>query len=154
MRTMALVAGAGLLVGAAAIGVAATMRDGGDIPRTTPSDGAAKGQPTGVRWDPDALLPSVEAGGARQAQWAAEAIRNLDASADGRLQAFDAETAAAGGWGTGGPTHVINALIARYDTSGDGILDAGEATLVGADVAKDGWLSAATVDALRRELGA
>jgi hypothetical protein len=151
MRAVGLVVGAGALLAAGAIGVA-VARSRTEGPRTPDDSTQSTGTSTGITWANDALLPDVRSGGAAQAQWAAAAIGNLDADGDRRLQATDGSQLP-GAWGPAGPSHVVDALIARYDTSGDGVLDGAEAALVGADVAVDGWLSQDAVRRLRAELG-
>lgn len=161
MRT-GLMLGAGALLAVGAIGITALVAnshgDAGTTRLPTPSPGPAPdphgGAKTGISWSPDALLPDVEAGGAKQAEWAAEVLRHLDATGDGSLEHADGAASAAGGWGSQGPTGVVDALVARYDRSGDDVVDPDEAARMGADVAVDGWLSADAVARLRDDLRA
>lgn len=160
MRT-GLMLGAGALLAVGAIGVTALVANShGDADATrlpTPSPGPAPdphgGARTGINWSPDALLPDVEAGGATQAEWAAAVLRHLDSTGDGSLEHADGASAA-GGWGSAGPTALVDALVARYDRSGDEVVDSDEAARIGADVATDGWLTADAVARLRDELQA
>jgi hypothetical protein len=151
--------GATALLAAGAIGVVALATGGDheadtDVRLPNPSPGPAPKQPdaakTGIMWAPDALLPGVQAGGAAQATWAAEVLQHLDSSGNGSLEHEDG-AGAAGGWDHGS-YEIVDALVARYDTTGDDIVGPDEATRIGADAASGGWLSADAVERLRDEL--
>jgi hypothetical protein len=148
--------GVGALVVAGAIGFMALRGDDDDAaPASAPETGTstpanAPGR-TGISWSPDALLPGVAPGGAAQADWAAATLGNLDVDGDGALRADDG-AAGTGAWSRD-TSHIVDALISRYDAGGDGFLDADEAAGMGADVAVDGWMTADATRRLRAALG-
>jgi hypothetical protein len=148
--------GVGALAIAGAIGWAVLGGDDETGPASAPDTGTTTSTntpgSTGISWSPDALLPDVAPSGAAQAEWAAATLRNLDVDGDGALRADDG-AAGTSAW-SHDTSHIVDALISRYDVGGDGFLDAGEAAGMGSDVAVDGWMTADATRRLREALGA
>lgn len=140
MRTTGMLVGAGVAIAALGLTAAALHRAHGDQQPSPPSDGA--GDSTGnddITWSPDALLPDVPARGFDQSRFAAALFTQLDGLDDGVLEPADGGRV--GAWGSEGATNLIDHLVTRYDTGGDGTLDRAEGAAIGADVAIKGRIT-------------
>ncbi|MBC7662707.1 MAG: hypothetical protein H7276_02760 [Caulobacter sp.] len=138
-----------IAAGASGLAVAGTMAATLLLPHHDSADRGRANAHKGLHWNPDALLPSVEPGGARQAEWAAAVVANYDINEDGRLSAADARGAQST-WG--GAPRAVAGIIARYDADASGSLDASEARGIGADIATGGLIRQGSVDQLTRSL--